>query len=197
MNTTLSPKAQARIDLLRSNTRVEPVICVQKMKYMTESFKETEGYPIVYRRAKALDKILTNLDVVIGEGELIVGRPTSKARGGTLSPEINASWYLNEMDTFATREEENYAALSEEEKDLIRECVAYWSGKSLFDHWQRAIPEDMKAYNGPIIGGGGFCLNTQYPGHICTDFVYSSPESEKGATYSLTIGADSGEITAN
>ena len=170
MNTTLSPKAQARIDLLRSNTRVEPVICVQKMKYMTESFKETEGYPIVYRRAKALDKILTNLDVVIGEGELIVGRPTSKARGGTLSPEINASWYLNEMDTFATREEENYAALSEEEKDLIRECVAYWSGKSLFDHWQRAIPEDMKAYNGPIIGGGGFCLNTQYYGHICTDF---------------------------
>ena len=170
INTKLSPEAQARIDLLRKNTRVVPEICVQKMKYMTESFKQTEGYPIEYRRAMALDNILTHLDVTIGEGELIVGRITGKARGGTLSPEVNCSWYLKEMDTFATREEENYAPLNDDEKNLIRECVAYWDGKSLFDHWQKAIPDEMKKYNGPIIGGGGFCLNTQYYGHICNDF---------------------------
>ena len=46
---------------------------------MTESYKETEGEPPVIRRAKALEKILKEMTIGIEDGELIVGRTTSKA----------------------------------------------------------------------------------------------------------------------
>jgi len=159
-----------RLYMLRENMLVEPQVCVEKAYYTTEAFKTTEGAPIEYRRAKALEHILSNLTIGIGEGELIVGRPTGKKRGGPLSPEVNSTWYTKEMDTFDTREQENYAKVPEADKKVITECCDYWHGKSLFDHWQAAIPDEMKEYNGPVIGGGGFCINTQYFGHISTDY---------------------------
>ena len=168
--TKLTGPALDRINILRGNMMVEPEVCIEKAKFTTESFRSTEGAPVDYRRAMALDNILSNITIGIGDGELIVGRPTGKVRGGPLSPEVNATWYTKEMDTFHTREQENYAAMSEEDKAIVRDCCDYWSGKSLFDHWKAAVPEDMQRYNGPIIGGGGFCLNTQYVGHISTDF---------------------------
>ncbi len=170
MNVILSPSRLERIEMLRQNMLVEPQVCVEKALYTTESFRSTEGAPIEYRRARALDHVLTHLTVGIGPGELFVGRPTGKVRGGPLSPEVNSTWYTKEMDTFHTREQENYAEVPEADKQIIRDCCAYWHGKSLFDHWQAAVPDDMKFANGPIIGGGGFCLNTQYYGHISTDF---------------------------
>lgn len=170
MNVILSPSRLERIEMLRQNMLVEPQVCVEKALYTTESFRSTEGAPIEYRRARALDHVLTHLTVGIGRAELFVGRPTGKVRGGPLSPEVNSTWYTKEMDTFHTREQENYAEVPEADKQIIRDCCAYWHGKSLFDHWQAAVPDDMKFANGPIIGGGGFCLNTQYYGHISTDF---------------------------
>lgn len=166
----LTKSAEERLVFLRNEMLVTPEVCVQKAKYTTESFRSTEGAPIHYRRAKALEHVLTHLTVGIGDRELIVGRPTGKKRGGPLSPEVNSTWYTKEMDSFHTREQENYAPVSEEDKAVIRDCCEYWHGKSLFDRWQAAIPDELKFANGPVIGGGGFCLNTQYFGHISTDF---------------------------
>ena len=166
----LTDQAEKRLLSLRNEMLVTPEVCVQKAKYTTESFRRTEGAPIHYRRAMALDNVLTHLTVGIGDQELIVGRPTGKKRGGPLSPEVNSTWYTKEMDSFHTREQENYAEVSEEDKAIIRDCCEYWHGKSQFDRWQAAIPDELKFANGPIIGGGGFCLNTQYFGHISTDF---------------------------
>lgn len=166
----ITPEAEKRLLFLRNAMLVEPEVCVEKAKYTTETFRETEEYPIEYRRSMALENILNHLTIGIGDQELIVGRPTGKVRGGPLSPEVNSSWYTKEMDSFHTREQENYAEVSEEDKEIIRDCCEYWKGKSLFDHWQKEIPDEFKFANGPIIGGGGFCLNTQYFGHIATDF---------------------------
>lgn len=166
----LTDQAEKRLLSLRNEMLVTPEVCVQKAKYTTEFFRRTEGAPIHYRRAMALDNVLTHLTVGIGDQELIVGRPTGKKRGGPLSPEVNSTWYTKEMDSFHTREQENYAEVSKEDKAIIRDCCEYWHGKSLFDRWQAAIPDELKFANGPIIGGGGFCLNTQYFGHISTDF---------------------------
>ena len=138
MNVILSPSRLERIEMLRQNMLVEPQVCVEKALYTTESFRSTEGAPIEYRRARALDHVLTHLTVGIGPGELFVGRPTGKVRGGPLSPEVNSTWYTKEMDTFHTREQENYAEVPEADKQIIRDCCAYWHGKSLFDHWQAA-----------------------------------------------------------
>ena len=122
----ITPEAEKRLLFLRNAMLVEPEVCVEKAKYTTETFRETEEYPIEYRRSMALENILNHLTIGIGDQELIVGRPTGKVRGGPLSPEVNSSWYTKEMDSFHTREQENYAEVSEEDKEIIRDCCEYW-----------------------------------------------------------------------
>src|SRR5512145_867219 len=52
----------------------DPIFDLSRALHFTESFKETEGQPLVLRWAKALKRIAENLEVAILPGELIVGR---------------------------------------------------------------------------------------------------------------------------
>lgn len=180
MKTELSQPVLERLRRIRETVQVTPEICTQKARYSTESYRETEGHPYHYRRAKALERVLSCIDVSIGDEELIVGRTSSKVRGGHLSPEVNKTWYLDEMDTFSTREQERYAPVSEQDKQLMREMVDYWDGKSLADRWIRAIPDELLEVNNIIFAGGAYCMNTQYPGHFAPDFAQVLSKGIKG-----------------
>ncbi|MEG0722439.1 MAG: pyruvate formate lyase family protein, partial [Lachnospiraceae bacterium] len=48
---------------------------------ITESYRETEGQPMVIRRAKAFAHILEKLPIIIREEELVVGSTTIAPRG--------------------------------------------------------------------------------------------------------------------
>lgn len=50
-----------------------PVIEADRAVLLTESYKETEGEPIIIRRAKAFDHICRNIPIIIRPLELIVG----------------------------------------------------------------------------------------------------------------------------
>jgi formate C-acetyltransferase len=134
--------ASERVRKLREEVLfAAPEVCVESAYWWTESYKETESEPPIIRMAKALAKVLKEMTIHIGDGELIVGRVTTKVRGGFLSPEMGASWLLEEMDTLSTREWDRFAPLTEEEKAKIREFIPYWKGKTLGEKWQAMIPE--------------------------------------------------------
>lgn len=166
----MKPKARERVRKLRESMLAPPEICVERACLLTESYKETEGEPEVIRRAKALDKILREMTIGIEEGELIVGRGTSKKRGGILTPELRWQWYLEEMDTLSTRQWDRFAPMSEEEKAKLRECLPYWKGKSLYERWLARIPEHLRKLHGFVQLGGAFCANNQYYGHNSVDY---------------------------
>lgn len=159
-----------RVKKLRERMLASPEICVERGYLMTEAYRETEGEPAVIRRAKALKKVLTEMSIGIADGELIVGRGSSKLRGGVLTPELNSDWYLEEMDLLAEREWDRFAPLSEEEKAKMREFLPYWKGKSLFGMFCARIPEEaLRLYN-VVQAGGAFCGNNQYYGHVGVDY---------------------------
>ena len=54
---------------------------LQRSRLLTESYKETEMKPMAIRRAKALEKILANMDIYIQEWEQIVGNNVSTPQG--------------------------------------------------------------------------------------------------------------------
>src|SRR5271165_3573271 len=57
-------KISARASLLKEQLLgVTPEISFERAELVTESYKETEGLPIILRRAKALEKILANMMV--------------------------------------------------------------------------------------------------------------------------------------
>lgn len=57
-----------------------PEIESERAVLLTESYKETEGQPIVLRRAKAFAHILDGLPITIRPLELIVGSNTKSPR---------------------------------------------------------------------------------------------------------------------
>ena len=70
---------------------------------LTESYRQTEGEPMILRRAKAFEHILKNIPIIIREEELIVGSSTIAPRGCQTYPEFSFEWLEAEFDTVATR----------------------------------------------------------------------------------------------
>src|SRR5512135_1260552 len=69
-----------------------PRVALERAVYFTESFKSTEGQPLVLRWAKALKHIAENISVTILDDELIVGRPnTWPGRYSLVYPELDGT----------------------------------------------------------------------------------------------------------
>ena len=159
-----------RIARLRERMLVRPELCVERAKIWTESYRETEGQPAVLRRAWAFDALLRRMTVRIDPEELIVGSPTSKTRGGSISPELQCDWILQELDLLSTRSTDPFQPLTQEDRKTLEEVVPYWKTRSLRAHWAERTSSAAKECDDLLIGGGAFCGNNQYPGHAAADF---------------------------
>jgi len=60
---------------------------LERAKLLTASWKETEGLPIPIRRAKAFEKIVTEIPIYIDEGQLLVGDWGSRPMAAEWHPE--------------------------------------------------------------------------------------------------------------
>ena len=58
-----------------------PEIEAARAELITESYQQTEGLPVIIRKARALEHMLNNLPIIIRPEELIVGSTTLAPRG--------------------------------------------------------------------------------------------------------------------
>ncbi|HET6476869.1 MAG TPA: formate C-acetyltransferase/glycerol dehydratase family glycyl radical enzyme, partial [Thermoleophilia bacterium] len=108
-------------------------------------FKETEGEPVVIRRAKGLKRACETKTILIQDDELIVGNAGRRPRTGVLGPEMSAYWFGKEMDTLSTRAQDPYL-VDDEQKELFRERIEpYWRGKTVIEHWLTRVPEKTRS----------------------------------------------------
>ena len=70
---------------LFANTRE---ISLERALLYTASHRQTEGEPVIMRRAKATAYILEHVEISIRDEELIAGNRTVKPRAGIMSPEM-------------------------------------------------------------------------------------------------------------
>lgn len=162
-------KRSDRVERLRQRAITTPAVCLERAKYYTESYRNTEALPTVLRRAMAVSHVLDRMHIRIGEDELIVGCHTGKVRGGMWLPEVNGGWLMDELDTVQDRVWEKYQPLSQEEKELARELFSYWQGRTLSDQWKALVPQEFLAVEN-IVQSGGYVENCHYPGHFCLDY---------------------------
>ena len=119
-----------RIDMLKKSLFAnKPRIESDRAVLLTESYKATEGLPIIERRAKAFSHILKNLPVTIRENELVVGANTVMPRSCQTFPEYSFQWLEDEFETIATRSADPFD-ISEETKAQLKEAYKYWGGKT-------------------------------------------------------------------
>ena len=159
-----------RINKRREMTRIIPELCLERGYLITESYKETEAFPHVIRRAKALEKVLDEMTITIEEDELIVGRPIGKRRGGPITPEVNWEWSQQQVEAPSSNWDE-FAAVSEEDKGTMREVFDYWKGKSLFDKLRARVPEKiLKLHYQTQLPAGSSISNMHIGSHNCVDY---------------------------
>ncbi len=106
-----------------------PEIEAARAELITESYRETEGEPMIMRRAKAFAHILENIPIIIRDGELIVGSSTIAPRGCQTYPEFSYEWLEAEFDTVEHRAADPFY-ISEETKKRLKEANRYWKGKT-------------------------------------------------------------------
>lgn len=135
---------------------------------LTESYKETEGQPIITRRAKAFAHILDNIPIIIREGELIVGSTTIAPRGCQTYPEFSFEWLEAEFDTVEHRTADPFY-ISEQTKKDLREVHKYWKGKTTSElATSYMAPETLKAMEHNMFTPGNYFYNGV--GHVTVKY---------------------------
>ena len=162
-------KKSPRIDrLVTALYEKMPEIEADRAVLLTESYRQTEGEPIITRRAKAFCHILENIPITIREDELIVGSATKAPRGCQVFPEYSFEWLEAEFDTVEHRTADPFY-ISEETKRTLSEVYKYWKGKTTSELATSYMSDEAKmAIDHCIFTPGNYFYNGI--GHLTVDY---------------------------
>ena len=151
-------------DLLRAVPEIE----ADRAVLITESYRQTEGEPVITRRAKAFAHILENIPIVLRDKELIAGSTTKKLRSCQVFPEFSYEWLEAEFDTIADRTADPFY-ISEETKKALHEAYTYWKGKTTSELAASYMaPETKIAIEHNIFTPGNYFYNGV--GHVTVQY---------------------------
>ncbi len=166
--TEVIPKSDRIPKLVEHLYAKMPEIESARAVLLTQSYRATEGQPIMLRRAKAFAHILDNLPIIIRDGELIVGSTTIAPRGCQTYPEFSFEWLEAELDTVEHRTSDPFY-ISEEAKKELREVHKYWKGKTTSELATAYMaPEALKAIEHNIFTPGNYFYNGV--GHVTVQY---------------------------
>lgn len=152
----VSPRIQKLKDDLFAQM---PQMEADRAVLLTESYKQTEGEPVITRRAKAFAHILKHIPIVIRDNELIVGSNTVAPRSSQAFPEFSFEWVEAEFDTMATRDADPFF-ISEDTKARLHEAFKYWKGKTTSElATSYMAPETLTAIEHNIFTPGNYFYN--------------------------------------
>lgn len=161
-----------RIERVRDRMyRRVATICPERAELITNSFKKTEGEPIVLRRAKAFADILSKMSIYIEKDMIIAGNQASRNFAAPVFPEYSIDWVIEELDEFDKRSGDSFQ-ISEETKERLQKIAPYWEGKTHKDEVLRNLsPVNRQAEEQGVLHRGGISMSGD--GHIIPnhDFV--------------------------
>ncbi len=128
--------------ILTSFQDLRPKIDVERAKYFTQSFIETEGQPLVLRWSKALKHTAENITIYIDEHQLLVGRAGYQGRYGILFPELDGDFLDIAIKELPNRVESPFDVTPEDAQVIINEIAPYWKGKTFHENLAKTLPED-------------------------------------------------------
>jgi pyruvate formate-lyase/glycerol dehydratase family glycyl radical enzyme len=126
----------------------KPKICADKARLAMESWQETEGEDIEIRRAKLFKHVLENVPIAIHDFDLVVGRETEHILGANPYIDVSASYFHNLMESkdLLINGLVVKGILSQADRDTLRECVQYFTGKTAPEHAEQAWNSALGAW---------------------------------------------------
>jgi formate C-acetyltransferase len=119
----------------------KPRMCPERAVIYTRVFQETEGEPMILRRAKAFRALLQEMTIYIQDGELIVGNEASTPRSAPIYPVTETCYLLEEgLESFEKRHEDPFV-VSEDVKEKLEEVLPWWKNKTVEEVAPHMMPE--------------------------------------------------------
>jgi formate C-acetyltransferase len=115
---------------------------LDRARLVTESFKESEGEPVVLRWGKALAHVLEKMPIHIDENELIVGCAGPPGRYAILYPELEERFFSE--DVSPSKPGEQLVVTEEDVKIINEELRPYWDGKQFHTAYMEALPAETR-----------------------------------------------------
>ena len=134
-------RGQERVDQ-DAGYRSEVKVCLERARLITESYRETEGEPMITRRARALERILDGMTIYIQDKERLVGNMASDPYSLPLYPELYWRWLEKALDN------EYQHLLDDNGKEELKQINRYWKKLSVHGMERNLVPERYKAYTG-------------------------------------------------
>jgi formate C-acetyltransferase len=113
---------------------------IERARFITQSYKETEGQAIVIRRARAMANYLDNKTLDIGPNDLIVGCVGTYVDDTISYPELYSRWVDKAIES-GYRD-----MLSDQERAELHQINKYWFDRSVQGAERNMLSEQDKQY---------------------------------------------------
>lgn len=123
----------------------KPMVCVERAKFTTESYKEHADKPMVLRRALCLENILKNMTIFIEDDTVIAGNQASSNRSAPIFPEYAMDWVIDELDEFEKRDGDIFY-ITEDAKKVLKGIAPFWEHKTLKDRGLAGMPAESRIF---------------------------------------------------
>jgi len=118
-------------------------ICIERARCVTAAHRETRGQHPAARAAAAFERCVRETTVWIHDDEVLAGHQTGRLVSAPLSIERgDANAILTyELDALLARERQPYRIDPGDRRELEREILPYWRGRTVRDRRKRAMDE--------------------------------------------------------
>lgn len=123
----------------------KPMVCAERAKLTTESYKLHLDKPMVLKRALMFENVLKNMSIYIEPQTLIAGNQACSNRSAPIFPEYAMDWVMEELDQFDKRDGDRFY-ITEENKQVLRDIAPFWEHNTLKDRGLAAIPAESKLF---------------------------------------------------
>lgn len=120
-------------------TRRDARLSLHRARLLTASYKETEGLPMVIRRANAFANIVKGIPLYLMDDDLLAGAFAARPMAPECFPEYDVTWIA---DAFGTGELNNVVA--EEDLEGLHEICDYWTDRCVKSSFLSHFGEEEK-----------------------------------------------------
>ena len=160
-----------RVACLRQKSLDEhPWLSIERAALITEFYQQCTETSVPIRRALALQYVLENKSIYIGDRELIIGERGPAPKGTPTFPEL-CCHTEEDLEILDTREKISYAVTDEARKLQREKVIPYWKGRSIRDLLFAEMTLEWKAaYEAGIFTE---FMEQRAPGHtVLGDVIY-------------------------
>lgn len=145
----IKPQLSERLIKLKNHiVSSKPGVCIERARYLTESYKETTHLPGILRRARATENILSKMSIFLMPGSRFAGNHASKPLWAPLYPEFDVEWMYQEIIQeipFAPydRPADRFQVDKKNIPELL-EIIEWWRGKTHTERLVSILPKEAR-----------------------------------------------------